>query len=154
MFTWENTREEDNISLKYFRYFAFISLWKGAESPSPKGDFCQVWLNLAQWFRRRFFNSSMYFCYFVIISPWNRAWSFLWTNLNYLHPRMLCPKFGWNWPSGSGNDLFLNFINVFSLLYYYLQLEEDVPGHSFVRTESHSSKEALYQVWLKMALWF
>ena len=26
------------------------------ESPSPKDDLCQVWLKLAQWFCRRFFN--------------------------------------------------------------------------------------------------
>ena len=29
-----------------------------------------------------FFNSSMYFHNFVIISPWNRAGSFIWINLN------------------------------------------------------------------------
>ena len=28
--------------------------------------------------------------------------------LNLLHPRMLYDKFGWNWPSGSGDD-FLKF---------------------------------------------
>ena len=26
-------------------------------------------------------------------------------NLNPLHPRMLCAKFGWNWPSGSGVEV-------------------------------------------------
>ena len=46
----------------------------------------------------------MYFHYFVIISPWKRAWPFIWTNLNSLHPRMFCAKFGWNWPSGSGEE--------------------------------------------------
>ena len=46
----------------------------------------------------------MYFHYFVIISPWRRARPFIWTNLNPLHPRMLCAKFGWNWPSGSGEE--------------------------------------------------
>ena len=46
----------------------------------------------------------MYFHYFVIISPWIRAVPFIWTNLNLLHPRMLCAKFGWNWPSGSGEE--------------------------------------------------
>ena len=30
----------------------------------------------------------MYFCYFVFISPWKRAWPFIWTNLNPLYPRM------------------------------------------------------------------
>ena len=47
---------------------------------------------------------SMYFCHLVIISPWNRAWPFIWKNLNPLHPRMLCVKIGWNWPSGSGEE--------------------------------------------------
>ena len=31
-------------------------------------------------------------------------WFFIWTNLNPLHQRMLCAKFGWNWPSGSEVD--------------------------------------------------
>ena len=50
--------------------------------------------------------SSMYFCYFVIISPWKRAGPFICTNvnLNHLHPRMHCAKFGWNWLSGSGEE--------------------------------------------------
>ena len=48
--------------------------------------------------------SSFYFHYFVIISPWQKTWHFIWINLNLLHPRMLCVKFGWNWPSGSGED--------------------------------------------------
>ena len=51
-----------------------------------------------------FLISSMYFHYFVIIYPWKRAGSFIWTNLNPLHPKMLCTKFGWNWPSGSGEE--------------------------------------------------
>ena len=31
-------------------------------------------------------------------------WPFIWRNLNPLHPRMHCAKFGWNWPSGYGED--------------------------------------------------
>ena len=31
--------------------------------------------------------------------------------LESLHPTVLCAKFGWNWPSGSGED-FKNFVNV------------------------------------------
>ena len=31
----------------------------------------------------------------------------IWSNLNPLYPRMLCAKFGWNWPSGSGEKDFL-----------------------------------------------
>ena len=76
------------------------------ESPSSEDAFCQVWLKLAQWFwRRRFFLIlSMYFRYFIIISPWKRAGFFIWTKLNPLHPRMLCAKFGWYWLSGSGEE--------------------------------------------------
>ena len=46
----------------------------------------------------------MYFHYLVIISPWKRRGPFIWKNLNPLHPRMLCAKFGWNWLSGSGEE--------------------------------------------------
>ena len=63
---------------------------KKLESSSPNDSLCEVWLKLAQWFlRRRIFNSSMYFRYFVIISPWKSAGPFIWTNLNPLHTRML-----------------------------------------------------------------
>ena len=50
-------------------------------------------------------------------------WLFIWTNLNPLHPRMHCAKFGWNWPSGSGEEEFFNFVNVFSLFHNHLPLE-------------------------------
>ena len=48
---------------------------------------------------------SIYFRFFLIISPWKREGPFIWTNLNPLHPRMLCAKFGWNWPSGSWEEV-------------------------------------------------
>ena len=90
----------------------YLSLEKGGtllldklESPSPNDALCIVWLKMAQWFwRRRFFNLSIYFRYFVIISPWKRVGPFIWTNLNPHHPSMFCAKFGWNWVSGSGED--------------------------------------------------
>ena len=46
----------------------------------------------------------MYSRCYRIISPLGRALPFIWTNLNPLHPRILCDKFGWNWPSGSGEE--------------------------------------------------
>ena len=39
----------------------------------------------------------------VFIFHLKRAWPFIWTNLNPVHPRMFCDKFGWNWTSGSGD---------------------------------------------------
>ena len=80
--------EDFKILSMYFHYFIFnyLPLEKGRalhlnkfESPSSKDALGQVWLKLAQWFwRRRFFLfSTMYFRYFVIISPWKRAGPFI-----------------------------------------------------------------------------
>ena len=67
---------------------------------------------------------------------------------------MLCAKFGWNWPSGYEEEYFLkNFINVFLLFRYYLPLEKDRVLH-LKKLESPSPKDALCQVWLKLAQWF
>ena len=121
------------------------------ESPSPKNALCQVWLKLAKWFlRRRFLISSMYFRYVLIISLWKRTGPFIWTNLNPLHPRTLCAKFGWNWPSGSGEEDFFNFVNEFSLFRDYLPLEKDGALH-LNKLDYPSPKDALCQVWLKLA---
>ena len=35
----------------------------------------------------------MHFRYFITISSWKRAWTFIWTKLNFHHQRMLCAKF-------------------------------------------------------------
>ena len=101
------------MSSMYFHFFLIISPWK------REGLF--IWTNLNPLHPRMLcakfgwnwlsgsgeevvLIASMYFHYFVIISPWKRARPFIWTNLNPLHPRMLCAKFGWNWPSGSGEE--------------------------------------------------
>ena len=42
--------------------------------------------------------------------------------LNPLHPRMFCAKFGWIWSSW-----FLNFVNIYLLFRYYLPLEKIIP---------------------------
>ena len=69
------------------------------------------------------------------------------------HRRMLCAKFGWNWPSGSGEEDFLNFVNVSLPFHNYLPLEKGVALH-LNKLEYPSPKDALCQVWLKLALWF
>ena len=141
-----------------------------------------------------FLISSMYFRYFVIISPWKRAKPFIWTKLNHLHSKMLCAKFGWNWLSGSGEEdfyissiyfpyfviislsksagpfiwtklnplhpkmlwfwrrRFLHFVNLFSLFRIYLPIEKGGALH-LNKLESPSPKDALCQVWLKLAQW-
>ena len=39
-----------------------------------------------------FWVSSTYFCYFVISSPWKRAWFFIWTNLNAFTQGCIAPS--------------------------------------------------------------
>ena len=96
-----------------------------------------------------FLISSMYFRYFVIISPLKRAGTFIWTNLNSLHPRMHCAKFGRKWLSASGEEDFLCFVNVFSPFRNYLPFEKG--GALYLnKSESPSSEEALCQVWSKL----
>ena len=48
---------------------------------------------------------------------------------------------------------FLNFVNVFSLFGYYLPLEKGGALH-LNKLESPLPKDALWQVWLKLAQWF
>ena len=143
--------------LNFFNVFSlvrnYLHLEKGGtlhlnkfEFPSPENAMCQVWLKLAQWILKRFFKiSSTYVRYFEIISPLERVGSFIWITLNPLYPRMLCTEFGWNWPRVSGKEDFLNFVNVFSLIFNYLPLEKDRALH-LNKFESHIPKNAMCQV--------
>ena len=92
---------------------------------------------------------SMYFHYFIIISPLKRAWPFMdmWTNLNPLHPRINCARFDWNW------QRFFNLVNVFSLWCNYFPLGKR-ETLLLKKLESTSTKDALCQVWFKWAQWF
>jgi hypothetical protein len=85
----------------------------------------------------------------VIISPLKRTWPFIWTNLNSLHPRIICTKFDWIWPAGSEKEDFLKF----SVYFYYLPLEKGYPL-LLNKLESPSPKDDLCQVWLKLVQWF
>ena len=106
--------EDFQISLKYFRYFVIISPW------TTGGLFIwRIWvLNIQEYFvpslvkispvvlEKIIFKFANVFSLYLIISTWKRAGPFIWTNLNPLHTRMHCAKFGWNWPCGSGEEDF------------------------------------------------
>ena len=102
------------ISSMYFHHFVIISPWKrtgpliwiNLNSRHPKMICGKFGWTLTLWFwRRRFLNLvNVFFCYFGNITPRKRAWPFIWINLNLLHTRMTCAKFGWNWSSGSSED--------------------------------------------------
>jgi hypothetical protein len=63
------------------------------------------WSWLAGSGEQDFSKFSVYFYSFAVISPWRRAIPFIWTNLKPFYPRMICTKSGWNWPSGSGEEV-------------------------------------------------
>ena len=71
-----------------------------------------------------FLISSMYFCYFLIISPWKRVGPFIWRKLRSPSPKDdLCLVWlklaQWFW-----RRRFLNFVNAFSLFLNYVPLEK------------------------------
>ena len=124
------------------------------ESPSSKDALCQVWLILAQWFwRRGFFNLSIYSLYFVIISPWKRVGPFIWTNLNPLHPRIIYAMFSWNWPSGYGEEDFLNLSMYFHNSVIISTWKRAWPFIWSNLNPLHIRINSC-QVWLKLAHWF
>ena len=51
--------------------------------------------------RKKIINLIIIYCFFI------------WSHLNPLHPRMLCAKIGWIWLSGSREENFFNFLNVY-----------------------------------------
>jgi hypothetical protein len=83
----------------------------------------------------------------VIISPLKRTWPFNWTNMNFLHPRIIGMKFDWISSASSGEENFEK-ISVFLLFCYYLPLEKGYPLH-LNKFESSLPKDDLCQVWLK-----
>ena len=66
---------------------------------------------------------------------------------------MICAKFGWNWPSGYGEEEFKISLVYFLLFCNYLPLEKGVALH-LNNLEFPSPKDALCQVWLKFAQLF
>ena len=111
---WPNgSGEEDfQIVLMYFCYFIIISSWNGAGSfiwknwtPVTQECFVSFFVEISLVvLEEKIINFRQYIFarYFIIISPRKRTWPFIWTNLNPLYPSMLCAKFNWNWPNGSG----------------------------------------------------
>ena len=144
----------------YFHYFVIISPWKRAGpiiwtnlNPLHQtmlcAKFCWNW-PCGSGEEDFFLISTMYFRYFVIIFPWKRAGPFIWKNLNPTYQKMLCAKFGWNWPSGSGENDFFNFVNVFSLCRNYLPWEKGGALH-WHKLEFPAPRNALCHVCFKLS---
>ena len=123
------------------------------ESPSPKDALFQVWLKLAEWFLRRFFNFLNIFALFHNYPPIEKGRALHLNKIESPSPKDGCAKFGLNWLSGSGEEDFFNFVNVFSLFRNYLPLEKGGALH-LNKLGSSLPKDALCQVWFKLAQWF
>ena len=124
------------------------------ESPSPKDDLCQDWLNLAQWFwSRSFLNFINVFSILRNYLPCENGVALHLNKLESPSPKdALCQVWlklaQWFW-----RRRFFNLVNVFSLFRNYLPLEKGGALH-LTKRESPSPKDALCQVWLKLAQWF
>ena len=102
-------------TLKSFQYFAIISplkrvwpfIWINLNPLHPRilcVKFGRSWISSSR--EEDLLKFSMYFCYFVIITPWKRAWPFIWTNLNPLHQRIqhVFSKIWLKFAQGSGEE--------------------------------------------------
>jgi hypothetical protein len=79
----------------------------------------------------------------MIISPLKRTWPFIWTNLNSLHPRIMCTKFDWIWLAGSEEEDFKKFSMYFYSFAIISPWRRAIP---FLWTFT--------QVWLELVQWF
>ena len=70
------------------------------ESPScTQGCTVGGLVKIGPWFwRRRFLNFVNVFLLFCNYLPLEKDGALHWNKLEFPHPRMLCAKFGWNWP--------------------------------------------------------
>ena len=101
--------------------------------------------------KKKTLNEFLLFCN---ISTLRRAWPFIWKKkLESSSPNDSLCRFGWNWPSGAGVEDFLKFSMYFNYFKHYLIFEKGLALH-LNNLELPSPKDALCQVWLKLAQWF
>ena len=87
----------------------------------------------------------MWFRYFVIYSPWERAGH----SVNKFIG-CICAKFWWNWSSCFGEEDIIKFPQCIFVIFYFLPFEKS----GTVRLNRHqypSPKDDLSQIWLKLA---
>ena len=141
-------RKKKHYSL--YENLLFLHL-KKLESPSSKNALCRDWLKLAQWFwRRRFLNFVNVFSLFHNYLPQEKGGVL---HLNKLESPSRKDALCQVWLKMAQcfwRRRFLKFVDVFSRFCNYLPLEKGGVLH-FNKLEFPSPKDALCQVWLKLA---
>ena len=111
--------EEDFLNSSiYFHYFVIISPWKRIGPSYEKtrilftqGYFVPSFVEIDPLILEKkilkFVNVFSQFCNYLPLEQ-DRALHF--NKLESLHPKMICAKCGWDWPSGSGEEDFLNML--------------------------------------------
>ena len=95
----------------------------------------------------------MYFRYFRNYLTLEKNRTLHLNKLESLSPKNALCQVWLKLAQGSWRRRFLNFVNVFSIFRNYLPLEKGGALH-LNKLESPSPKDALCQVWLKLAQWF
>ena len=140
-------RKTPLLSLWEVNCFSFEQTW----IPFTQGGIVPR-LKLAQWFWRRFLNFFNVFSLFCIDLPLEKGEDLYLDKLEFPLPKdALCQVWlklaQWFWRR------FINFVNVFSLVRNYLDLEKGETLH-LNKFEFPSPENALCQVGLKLVQWF
>lgn len=106
------------ISITWYNFVFLLCYYKPFEESAtlhlnnygshlPKDTLRKVSMKLPQLlFSRGFLEVRNVFHFVAIISPWNSARFFMWTNLNSLDPWIFCVKFDWKEANGSEEKKF------------------------------------------------
>ena len=69
-----------------------MAVYLNFKSQSPKNPMFLVMLKLVQKLLIRFYLFLSVYNRFFVISPWKKAWFFIWTHLDFIYPEMLVPS--------------------------------------------------------------
>ena len=87
-----------------------------------------IQINKHRWFYHNIDFVSVFLLFRNYLSL-EKTYPIIWTNLNPLHSRTLCAKFGWNWASGSEEKDFLILSMYFRFLVIISPMEEGMALH-------------------------
>ena len=126
---------------------------KTLESSSPKDSLCQIWLKMEQLFCRTFLKVLNVFWIFPNYLPFEKGVALHLTELESSLPKNALSQFWlildqWFW-----RRRFFKVFDLFLLFPNNLPFEKGVALH-LNNLESPLPKNALCQVWLKLAQWF